>query len=143
MTYEGQPEYVRVGFMVDLLHPWCNIEGSEWGAMLGVFHDAAEASLTCGDESRAELLVKWILEELDAAEWWGDYESAIKAARRETPATIEHWRERAVSFKGEAALEEVIVSLPEWIMFDAERDAPDVRDDPEYKTYERLKRKFE
>jgi hypothetical protein len=51
-AYKGSPDYVRAGFLADLLGPWCNVEGSELGTHLTALHHAAETSLSIEEHKR-------------------------------------------------------------------------------------------
>jgi hypothetical protein len=55
-AYKGSPDYVRAGFLADLLGPWCNVEGSELGTHLTALHHAAETSLSIEEHKRAAIL---------------------------------------------------------------------------------------
>lgn len=146
--YQGQPEYVVVGYLSDLFEPWKDIEGSEWGDFMTALHDLIEACITVSDEERAAVLVGWFREEMQRAfdeDWWGladdEYiENGIWNAQDEYERITADWRERAVGFKGTDALEATIADLPAWVRPDPNRPA---RPDPEREQYERLRAKFE
>ena len=143
--YQGQPDYVIVGYLCDLFGPWSDIEGSEWGDLMGSIQRLLEACISVSDEKKAAVLCGWFLDEMNAAfenDWWDNqeyYEEDIYRAQDQYDHITTYWRERAVTFKGEAALEYCISRLPDWI-----RPAPDrpEKPDPELAMYEKLKAKF-
>jgi hypothetical protein len=125
-------DYIRAGFLCDLLEPWQYIEGSEWGGQIEAMHALASLCLGTADE-RAVVVTGWIVDELSRAfeeDWWGDHEvylPEIVKARDEYPRIVEAWRERARSFdlppsdrvpEGRDAsrtYEETLASLPDWM----------------------------
>lgn len=149
MTYEGQPEYVRVGFLCDLFECWVEqaLPGDEWGELVAAWLGAGRAEVSAGgsEDGRAAIALTRVREELDRAfaeDWWDmrdQYEDGIRRAQEDYDRIVEYWRERAKGFKGEAALEEEIAKLPAWV-----RPDPDAEPlpDPELAEYERLRKKF-
>lgn len=146
--YAGQPDYVRAGFLCDLFEPWIKAsEGDEWGEHLRALHDVMETSLSFA-EDRALIVADWIREDISRAfdeNWWDnlyDYDDwrGIYKAQDNYDHVVEYWRDRAVTFKGQDALEEVIAALPEWV-----RPMPNrlPKPDKERQEYERLKAKFD
>lgn len=125
-------DYIRAGFLSDLLEPWVGIEGSEWGGKLVAMHELAQRCLGIDDE-RAVIVTGWMVEELSRAfaeDWWGDvdeYLPAIIKARDTYPEIVEAWRKRAQSFNlppsnlvpdgvdASGTFEETLASLPEWM----------------------------
>lgn len=125
-------DYIRAGFLADLLEPWVGIEGSEWGGQMTAMHELASRCLGMDDE-RAVIVTGWIVDELDGAfdeDWWGDldeYLPAIIQARDAYPGIVEAWRKRAQSFNlppsqnvpngvdASGVFEETLASLPEWM----------------------------
>jgi len=111
-AYKGSPDYVRAGFLADLLGPWCNVEGSELGTHLTALHHAAETSLSIEEHKRAAILLGWIMDDLNNAfqeDWWDqseDYAEEIKNCQSYYTDTVANWTERAKSFLGEGALAE-------------------------------------
>lgn len=119
-------DYIRAGFLCDLLEPWVDIEGSEWGAQMQAMHDLVSKCLGMEDE-RAVIVTDWMMEDLNIAfeaDWWGDtdmYLSEIIEARDIYPRVVEMWRKRAQSFNipdgadASGAFEETLASLPYWM----------------------------
>lgn len=147
--YQGQPAYVRVGYLSDLFELWARAcDGDEWGEYLVAMQNLLDSAIRVSDEERAAVVADWLRDELQRAwdeDWWGvrddwaDWAPIYEAQDAYERITAD-WRERAVSFKGEAALEETIAGLPEWV-----RPLPDrlLEPDHEREEYERLKAKFE
>src|ERR1035437_1495143 len=141
MTCDGQSEYVKVGYLCDLFEPWARIEGSEWGDYMGALYNLISACESISFEDKMSVLCGWFIDELGCAidDLYDRYEDSVWDAQDEYEHTTTYWRKRAVSFKGEAALEETIAELPAWIRPDPNRPA---KADPELKEYDRLKAKF-
>jgi hypothetical protein len=161
--YEGQPEYVRVGFQTELLGLWCEkgagiLPYDEWGREVEAMYALADAMSSCSD-NRMDTVISWIWEELgrwhddDPGEEWRDWEYGklreIRLAQDGYEEAVEDWREQAKGFNGSVpgtetvssdALEEVIASLPEWVKPDPNAEP---LPDPEYEEYKRLSAKFE
>jgi HPt (histidine-containing phosphotransfer) domain-containing protein len=147
--YKGQPDYVIVGYQSDLLEMWAEaLDNDDWGESIRAMHQLLEGLISVSDEARALVIVGWIREELQRAwdeDWWdtkydyADWVGIYKAQDAYEKITKE-WRQRAKTFKGEDALEEVIAGLPDWI-----RPGPDrlEKPDKEREQYEKLKAKFE
>lgn len=148
MTYEGQPDYVRAGFLKDLFQLWMEVlPNDEWGRLVEAMGQLADAAVSCSDHERALLVVGWIREELNHAfedEWWyddvdGSRERSIRYAQDGYARIVSYWEGRAVSFKGEAALAELIAGLPFWVRPDPNAEP---LPDPERQEYDRLHAKF-
>lgn len=125
-------DYIRAGFLCDLLESWIYMEGSEWGEKLTAMHELASRCLGMDDE-RAVVVTGWMMEEFGRAfdeEWWGDldeYLPEIVKARDAYPGIVEAWRERSQSFNlppsnnvpdgvdASGAFEETLASLPDWM----------------------------
>lgn len=125
-------DYIRAGFLCDLLEPWVYIEGSEWGGKLVAMHELASRCLGIDDE-RAVIVAGWMMDEYNRAfeeEWWGDlddYLPDIIKARDTYPEIVEAWRQRAQGFNlppshlvpngvdASGAFEETLASLPDWM----------------------------
>lgn len=150
MTYEGQPAYVRAGFLVDLFASWVEqaLPYDEWGELVGAWWRAASAEISAGgsEDGYAMQAITRVREELERAfadDWWGTLDDedlrGIRSAQEDYDGIVARWRERAKDFKGEDALEEEIAKLPDWI-----RPDPDAESlpDPELVEYERLRKKF-
>jgi len=120
-AYKGSPDYVRAGFLADLLGPWCNVEGSELGTHLTALHHAAETSLSIEEHKRAAILLGWIMDDLNNAfqeDWWDqseDYAEEIKNCQSYYTDTVANWTERAKSFLGEGALVGGATGAGNWV----------------------------
>lgn len=147
-NYKGQPKYVVVGYLNDLLEPWSGVcPGDEWGEFICTLCNLLSSSITLSYEDRALVLVGWLLDELNIAndeQWWDSLDDAdeerLWEAQDRYEETTKYWRERAKSFKGEAVLEETIAGLPNWVKPDPNRPP---KPDPERREYDRLKAKFD
>lgn len=149
-NYQGQPTYVVLGYLKDLYEPWAYLTPTdERGEFVVHLWECLSSAVSNSDEKRALVLVEWLREDLDIADaehWWRvtpDNEADLDDLYEAQDAFVEitsYWRERAVSFKGEAALEETIKKLPAWVRPDPNRPAAP---DYERREYERLKAKFE
>jgi hypothetical protein len=149
VTYEGQPEYVRTGFLRDLFETWCEqaVSSDEWGELVIAWWGAASAEISAGgsEGGHVRFALARVREELDRAfeeDWWGvreDYEDGIRRAQEDYGRIVEYWRARAKGFKGEAALEDEIAKLPSWVRPDPNAEP---LPDPELAEYERLRKKF-
>jgi hypothetical protein len=124
--------YIRAGFLADLLEPWQYIEGSEWGGQIVAMHELASRCLGI-DDDRAVIVTGWMMDEFSRAfeeDWWGDlyeYLPEIIKARDTYPRIVEAWRKRARSFDlppsqnvpngvdASGAFEATLASLPEWM----------------------------
>lgn len=150
-TYEGQPEYVVVGYLTDLFEGWAQTcPNDEWGGYMTAMWHLLDAAVRVSDEDRAAVVAGWFRAELQRAwdeDWWDVrvswYEwEGIYAAQDAYEEITASWRERAVSFKGEAALEATIAGLPDWVRPGPVSDRLP-RPDREREEYERLKAKYE
>lgn len=120
--YQGQPNYVVAAFLKDIFEPWVRVTaGDEWGEYIEALWNLADSTIRCAQEDKAKIVLDWMCNEIGRAfeeDWWGlyeDYSIAITQARRDYNRTVQYWRNRAIAFKGEEALEETINNLPEWI----------------------------
>lgn len=120
--YRGQPNYIRAGFWNDLFEEWRGtLTDDEWGEWVGSLMDAIGRAVSVGQEDRALVLIDWVRDELQAVweqqdEYWlEEMNTQILNARESFNRATAYWRKRAIEFKGEAALEEEIARVPNWM----------------------------
>ncbi len=100
---ERESKYVRYAFFADVLEPWCQMEGSEWGEVTAALHRALDGgSESILPDELCEAIVAFLFSDIQRGleEGWleDEYADEIAVAREGYAEVMAHWDARSKEF---------------------------------------------
>ena len=94
MKFEIRPQYGSIEAVRDIVEPWINLEGTEWGDSMAGLHMAAHTSYGFSDEDCALFAQKLLENLMGAAEWLLDgyySDEELEGAREDARRARDYW----------------------------------------------------